>query len=429
MSVDVRNRRTPPVLAWLLILLSAVPVAHGNNRKPENRFLIIVETSHAAGKRSKGIAATVESLITSGIQGQAQPDDTIGIWTYNDSLTAGEFPLQSWSDGAGKHIASGMLAFLETQKYSRSARFSDAVMPALMPIVHNSEYLNVIIICTGADPIRGTPFDDQIQKSIRAWRDEQQKAVMPLAVALSVVRGRFTAFRVTPAPWRVELPPLPPELVQAQRAAPKVAAASVAKPVAMAAPLIVSGKRRDASSTPAMPTPSVPEPRLETNLPSQPNNVSAAASVAAITEAIPVTHAQQVAGSTTTANTRIVENQTSSSTQATPDTASASTSAIAAASRESQTAQVRRTASAETKPSARPDQNARSTNTPAVSALAAASGGPAITLPSPADSSVLMKRLILLIAVVSAGLGVFLVRRSHTGHVSLITHSMNRDRE
>jgi hypothetical protein len=57
-------------LAWLLILLSVVSVAHGNNRKPENRFLIIVETSHAAGKRSKGIAATVESLLNSGIQGR-----------------------------------------------------------------------------------------------------------------------------------------------------------------------------------------------------------------------------------------------------------------------------------------------------------------------------------------------------------------------
>src|SRR5689334_16659499 len=98
-----------------LSICAADALSRPANRPPENRFLLIVETSSPMQKRSAGLASTVDQIVRSGFQGQARPGDTIGIWTYNETLTAGEFPLQTWSKDGAKHISGGMLAFLADQ--------------------------------------------------------------------------------------------------------------------------------------------------------------------------------------------------------------------------------------------------------------------------------------------------------------------------
>src|SRR3954470_11626091 len=110
----------------------------------ENLFLLIVETSSPMEKRAAGLASTLDQLLRSGFQGQARPGDTVGIWTYNDTLSAGEFPLQTWSKDAGKRLSAGMLAFLADQKLNKQPRFR-CVSPALEPIVKGSPFITIVI--------------------------------------------------------------------------------------------------------------------------------------------------------------------------------------------------------------------------------------------------------------------------------------------
>src|SRR5215472_6554827 len=57
-----------------------------------NRYLFIVETSRAMQKREEGLKQAVTNLLGSGMRGQLQSGDTVGLWTYNNELHAGRFP-------------------------------------------------------------------------------------------------------------------------------------------------------------------------------------------------------------------------------------------------------------------------------------------------------------------------------------------------
>src|SRR5215510_12450002 len=106
--------------AWLIgvLLLSFGPLhAQTNTAAPTgNRFLLVIETSKEMQKRAAGLGGTVDQLIRSGMQGQARPGDTLGVWTYNETLNAGQFPLQTWTKDAGKHISAAVLGHLGEQK-------------------------------------------------------------------------------------------------------------------------------------------------------------------------------------------------------------------------------------------------------------------------------------------------------------------------
>src|SRR6185436_6592287 len=102
------------------------------------------------------------------------------------------------------------------------------------------------ILSSGADTIKGTPFDSEINQSLRGWRDEQQKSQMPFIIVLRAARGVITHYSVTPAPWKIEMPPLPAELVP-----PKDLPRTVSQPkTSSVPPLIVSGKKTNVVSAP-----------------------------------------------------------------------------------------------------------------------------------------------------------------------------------
>src|SRR5262249_26187544 len=75
---------------------------------------------------------------------------------------------------------------------------------------------------------------------------QQQKAHMPLVTILRAKDGIITNYSVNPAPWHVELPPLPvdppPKVAETKPAAPLV------KTPPMAPPLILSGKMPESAT-------------------------------------------------------------------------------------------------------------------------------------------------------------------------------------
>ena len=233
-------------LLGVVLWLQSSQAQTNTSSPPANRYLFILDTSKAMQRRSEGTLKAFENLLGSGMGGQVHRGDTIGVWTYNEELHAGQFSLQRWSPEAHRIIFRRVLGFVEEQSYKKQAAFNQ-VWPVLNQVVKDSPFLTVILISSGNQPIQGTPFDDKINQIYASWQEQQQQARMPFVTLLRAKGGTLTDFSVTPVPWAIELPPLPKEL-QLAAAPPKKAASPPPKPrPPMAAPLIISGRKTAAA--------------------------------------------------------------------------------------------------------------------------------------------------------------------------------------
>ena len=79
---------------------------------PEDRILVIVETSAAMQKRAENVQKVVGSVISGGLQGQMAPNSTIGIWTFNDKLFTCQLPLQLWTPASRQRVGTGAASLL-----------------------------------------------------------------------------------------------------------------------------------------------------------------------------------------------------------------------------------------------------------------------------------------------------------------------------
>jgi hypothetical protein len=201
----------------LLILLLAWPWAVGaqpavpSPNPPPNRFLFIVDTSDSAPGRFQGELQAVQDLLGSGIGGQAQEGDSVGLWTFNESATSRHFALQHWAASEKRAITAHALVFLQAQK-SQERTGIEKMLPELNRVINDSGYITVILISDGTEALHGTPYDKAINAAYKKWRKEQQKAKRPFVTVLQGKYGQFTGYSVTPAQWAVEMPALPPEL-------------------------------------------------------------------------------------------------------------------------------------------------------------------------------------------------------------------------
>lgn len=187
-----------------------------------NRCLLIVDTSRAMERRSEATLRVVHDLVTSGLNGQLRPGDTLGLWTFNQELYAGRLPLQVWSPEVRERIASRTIAFLRTQEYSKRPSF-DRVLPALDRVVKNSERITVVLISSGDERIQDTPFENEIMDYYRRGRSQQRKAQMPFVTILRAQNGRLTDYTLNMPPQPLQFPPLPEvprEIVQGKPSDP-----------------------------------------------------------------------------------------------------------------------------------------------------------------------------------------------------------------
>jgi hypothetical protein len=173
-------------------------------RRPANRYLLIVENSRSIQRRLEGMVQSVRELLDSGMGGQLQRGDTLGLWTFNDEVYAGRFALEQWSPEAQSAITGRVLDFLKTQKYEKPARL-EKVLPALERVLRDSEFLTLILVTDGAEDLEGTPFDKQVNDVFEQWRARQEQKHMPFVTVLRAEKGKFTAGAANPTPWRVEL--------------------------------------------------------------------------------------------------------------------------------------------------------------------------------------------------------------------------------
>jgi hypothetical protein len=235
-KIIVRLART--VFA-LLVAILLIPALHAQpeSQNIQNRFLLVFDTSAVMKKCLPTTRAAVKKLFFSMMNGQLQPGDTIGVWTFAQEVGPGRFPLQQWKPENAATIASNVTAFVESQRYRKSTDFK-ATMLLLGAIVQDSDRLTVLIFCDGDGKITRTPFDDAINTIFEKNSRPLQKALQPFVVVLRSQAGVYVGYTVNSAAESVNFPQFPP---LPQPAEPANAPVVPPKPVVLAPPLIIIG--------------------------------------------------------------------------------------------------------------------------------------------------------------------------------------------
>jgi len=239
----------------------------------DSRFLFIFDTSADMKKRLPAVRVEITELMSTSMGGQLRAGDSLGVWTFDQDLRAGQFPLQYWRAEDAVTIASSISMFVDKQHYAKGTRF-DALQPLLDQVIHDSGRLTVLIFCDGEDDIKWTPYNAGINRVFQQRLAEQKKTRQPFVLVLRTQRGQYAGCTVNFPPGMVtfpEFPPLPPPPVPTNTPPP----APVVKPPSRS-PLIIIGTKVETNwpPTPAPLMPTNPAPVTPTNVaPVTPTNV------------------------------------------------------------------------------------------------------------------------------------------------------------
>jgi len=162
-----KTTRAARVLFALLTGFFLIPTLHAQPaaQNIDNRFLFIFDTSADMKKRVPALQKALNTMLATSVNGQLHSGDSIGVWTFDEDLQTGQFPLQHWDSDNAAMIASNITKFVEKQHYSKKTSF-DALQPLLNQVVENSERLTVLIFCDGEAAISGTRFDNGINPRV-----------------------------------------------------------------------------------------------------------------------------------------------------------------------------------------------------------------------------------------------------------------------
>jgi hypothetical protein len=238
---------------FLAPALRAQPAA----QKVDNRFLLIFEISSDMKQRLPAVQEALNTLLATSANGQLHLGDSIGVWTFNQDLHAGQFPLQHWEPENAALIASNITKFVSKQHYSKKAGF-DALQPVLNQVVQDSERLTVLIFCDGKGEIHGTPYDPGINQVFQQRQSERQKKRLPIVVGLRSQRGQYVGCAVSFPPQSVSLPEFPP--LPEVAPAPPDASAPASLPQSSVPSLIIIGTTITNHVPPPQPKPAPANP-------------------------------------------------------------------------------------------------------------------------------------------------------------------------
>ena len=261
----------PFIFAVLLAGIFLVPTARAQPAAPDvnSRFLLIFDTSSDMQRRLPAVQKALNDILAASTNGQLHSGDSIGVWTFDQDLHVGQFPLQHWEPDNAGMITSNITAFVGKQRYTKTTGF-DALLPLLNQVVRGSERLTVLIFCDGKGEIHGTPYDVGINQIFQQRQSERQKARLPIVIGLRSQRGQYTGCMVSFPPQLVSLPAFPP-LPEAVPAPPKVtnAPAPPGPPRSSVPLLIIVGTTITNRVPPPAPEPALtnPPPKVITSTP------------------------------------------------------------------------------------------------------------------------------------------------------------------
>ncbi|MBA4147821.1 MAG: hypothetical protein H0X66_06865 [Verrucomicrobia bacterium] len=202
-----------------LSLLLFLFVTAASAQTAERRVLFIVETSKETKSLAEAERKLVGALVDTGLGGLLEANDSFGVWTFNETLHVGKFPMQRWTPDGRKLLVQRVHDFLKAQPYEKSPRIETVWRP-LQTVIRNSPAIMVVLVTSGKHAISGTPFDDEINSHLKsAYRDYQKKKT-PAVVVLSATSGEILRYSVNPAIGDVRIPILTVPIVPVKIAQP-----------------------------------------------------------------------------------------------------------------------------------------------------------------------------------------------------------------
>jgi hypothetical protein len=209
MSSTDRNRIFKRHWGRLALVALIVLGQYAHAQEVPSRYLFIFDTSTGMKNRIKGEQLEVNQLLATAMGGQLQYGDGIGIWTFDQTLRAGQFPLVSWDPENAHDIADNINKFIHGQHYSGTTSFA-ALQPELNAVFKNSPRLTVIIFCDGDGTSTWTPYDEGINQMFQQHKDNETKARQPFILVMRLQLGQFVGCTMNFPPGMLNLPDFPP---------------------------------------------------------------------------------------------------------------------------------------------------------------------------------------------------------------------------
>ena len=269
------------------MLLLAASGGWAANAPQPGRFLLIFETSPTLKKNLPAVRQSLGRLFADNLQNEIQDSDDLAVWTVDQSLHTGTFPLASWSPEDAETYSERLNDFLGQQKFTRHASLTN-VQPLLNRVIKNSERLTVLIFCDSQSRLLGTPYDSGVNEIITNAAARAKGVPLPFILVLRANHGEYLGCSVNRSGTlnfpKFPPPPPPPAVKPAVVPTPP----PVARPLAIPAPsLVIVGTNAgtnlsSVTASAAAPTPP-PMPPPMTNPPA----MNAAPTIAAV----PVTSA------------------------------------------------------------------------------------------------------------------------------------------
>ncbi len=206
---------------WLVTGLVAPAIAAQRSAAPVpgNRYLFVVDTSASMSRLDRASRQTVFDILYTGLEGRMRAGDTFGIWTFNEQVHAGSFPMQVWTPAQSRDLTARAVFFLKEQRYEKQSQL-DLLLPQLQSVIQAVGDVNIFLITDGDAKVSGTPFDPDINAAFQIRAGARRNARKPFVALLAARGGEIVSAEVTIAGEPIKLPPTPVTGKLAQAPAP-----------------------------------------------------------------------------------------------------------------------------------------------------------------------------------------------------------------
>jgi hypothetical protein len=224
---------------WLCGLLAALvlPVNVFAQPKGPQRWLLVFDLSSTMKSRLPATEAVLTNFFATSAEGRLQDGDDIAVWTYDQKMRGGQFPMAVWNPEQATELTTNLTGFLRSRTFTGDSRLA-ALQPALGSVVADSERLTILIFCAGESDISATPYDSGINQSFLDGREERRKNHQPFVVLIRSLSGKYIGCTVNFPPGAINIPrflaPLPPTNLP-----PQVPVVAAVKPAPVVVPDLV----------------------------------------------------------------------------------------------------------------------------------------------------------------------------------------------
>jgi hypothetical protein len=256
-------KRIFTLIAVIAACAGTAPAAPRTNTppsRPAQRFLFVVDMSYSMARLDKQCRQAVFDLIYTGLYGQMRPGDTYGLWTFQEDVRAGQFPMQVWNPRQTLELASRAATFLKGQRHDKRTRM-DAALGKVVALINTVKDVTVFVISDGDTPFAGTPLDDDINAAFAQRASARREARQPYVTTLLARNGQIVSGAVAiagerilliePTPAQTAQAPAPPPATDTTNAPAPTSVQAAPAPAAVAPPLVTN----TIAATPATPPP------------------------------------------------------------------------------------------------------------------------------------------------------------------------------